>query len=93
MYSTNANWNVFIGYKAGQSNVTGGRNIFIGYLSGYSNVSGSKEQLGSAAILVDPTKELEIANAVKKLYENLPWCWEERDRKTRNFLRRFSLFR
>jgi glycosyltransferase involved in cell wall biosynthesis len=36
-----------------------------------SNVSGAKEQLGDAALLVDPTNEEQVARAVKSLYEDL----------------------
>jgi glycosyltransferase involved in cell wall biosynthesis len=35
-----------------------------------SNVSGSKEQLGDAALLVNPSDEKEIALAIKSLYDN-----------------------
>jgi glycosyltransferase involved in cell wall biosynthesis len=35
-----------------------------------SNVSGSEEQLGDAALLVDPKDERQIALAIKSLYEN-----------------------
>ena len=34
-------WNIFIGDKAGNSNVTGGENTFIGANAGYNNTSGS----------------------------------------------------
>jgi len=36
-----------------------------------SNVSGAQEQLGDAALLVDPRNEEEVAMAVKSLYEDL----------------------
>lgn len=36
-----------------------------------SNVSGAKEQLGDAALLVDPRNEEQVAMAVKYLYEDL----------------------
>lgn len=35
-----------------------------------SNVSGAQEQLGDAAILVDPTNENQIAEAIKSIFEN-----------------------
>jgi glycosyltransferase involved in cell wall biosynthesis len=35
-----------------------------------SNVSGAKEQLGDAALLVDPKKPEEIAEAIKSLSED-----------------------
>jgi glycosyltransferase involved in cell wall biosynthesis len=35
-----------------------------------SNVSGAKEQLGDAALLVNPSDEKEIALAIKSLYDN-----------------------
>jgi glycosyltransferase involved in cell wall biosynthesis len=35
-----------------------------------SNVAGAQEQLGEAALLVDPRKEEEIALAIKKIYED-----------------------
>jgi tetratricopeptide (TPR) repeat protein len=35
-----------------------------------SNVPGSEEQLGDAAILINPINEEEIANAVRKLYDD-----------------------
>jgi glycosyltransferase involved in cell wall biosynthesis len=35
-----------------------------------ANVPGAKEQLGDAAILVDPANEIEIAHALKLLHEN-----------------------
>jgi glycosyltransferase involved in cell wall biosynthesis len=36
-----------------------------------SNVSGAQEQLGDAALLVDPTNEEQVALAIKSLYEDV----------------------
>ena len=40
-YSNNADYNSFIGYRAGRANSTGTYNSFIGYDAGFSNTSGS----------------------------------------------------